>query len=68
MNRRWTKIARGGHPVIEREHTRVHEENETEAGKVRWVWLVRLDDVSGQAGRCEWSGWMKMGTDGRRWG
>ena len=28
------------HPAIEREHTRVHEENKTEADKVRWVWPV----------------------------
>ena len=31
------------HPDIERDHTRVHEENKTEAGKVRWVRWVRLD-------------------------
>ena len=30
-----------GHPVMEREHMRVHEENKTQAGKVRWV---RLDE------------------------
>ena len=38
------------HPVIEREHMRVHEENETEAGKVWWVRLVGPDDVGGPAG------------------
>ena len=40
-------------PVMEREHTRVHEENKTEAGKVWWVWQLwpdRLDDVGGPAG------------------
>ena len=47
------------HPVIEREHTRVHEENKTEASKVRWV---GPDDVGGLARRCG-SGRMKMGTD-----
>ena len=47
------------HPVIEREHTRVHEENKTEASKVRWV---GLDDVGGPAGQFG-SGWTKMGTD-----
>ena len=39
-----------GHTVMEREHTRVHEENKTEAGKVRWVLWVQPDgpdDVSG---------------------
>ena len=38
------------HPVMEREHMRVHEENQTEAGKVwwiRWVWPDGLDDVGG---------------------
>ena len=40
-----------GHPVMEREHTRVHEENKTEAGKVRWVWLDGPDDVGGLVGR-----------------
>ena len=50
------------HPVIEREHTRVHEENKTEAGKVRWVQWVGPDDVGGLARRCG-SGQMKMGTD-----
>ena len=49
------------HPVIEREHTRVHEENKTEAGKVWWVRPVGLDDVGGPAGRCG-SGRMKMGA------
>ena len=36
-------------PVMEREPTRVHEENKTEAGKVRWVQQDRLDDVGGPA-------------------
>ena len=36
-----------GRPVMEREHTRVHDENKTEAGKVRWVWPDRPDDVGG---------------------
>ena len=47
-----------GHPVMEREHTRVHEENKTEASKVRWVQWVRWDgpdDVGGPVGR-RW-GW-----------
>ena len=55
---------------MEREHTRVHEENKTEAGKVRWVRWDGLDDVGGPVGR-RW-GWpdedgdgrMKMGTAG----
>ena len=57
---------------MEREHTRVHEENKTEAGKVRWVrwvWLDGLDDAGGPVGR-RWGqsdedggGWMKMGTN-----
>ena len=38
-------------PVMEREHMRVHEENKTEASKVRWVQLDGLDDVGGPAGR-----------------
>ena len=36
---------------MEREHTRVHEENKTEAGKVRWVWPDGPDDVGGPAGQ-----------------
>ena len=36
---------------MEREHTRVHEENKTEVGKVRWVWPDGLDDVGSPAGR-----------------
>ena len=32
------------HPVMEREHMRVQEENKTEAGKVRWVQLDRPDE------------------------
>ena len=59
---------------MEREHTRVHEENKTEASKVRWVQPDRPDDVGGPAGR-RWGwldedgdGWMKMGMAGRRWG
>ena len=36
---------------MEREHTRVHEENKTEAGKVRWVRPDRLDNVGGPVGR-----------------
>ena len=39
------------HPVMEREHTRVHEENKTEAGKVWWVRPDGPDDVGGLAGR-----------------
>ena len=54
------------HPVMEREHTRVNEENKTEAGEVRRVRQVRqvrrvrqvrqvrpdgLDDVGGPVGR-----------------
>ena len=54
---------------MEREHMRVHEENKTEASKVRWVRPDRPDDVGGLAGR-RW-GWMdedgdermKMGTN-----
>ena len=68
---------------MEREHTRVHEENKTEAGKiqwvqwVQWVWWVQWDgpdDVGGPVGR-RWGwldedgdGWTKMGMAGRRWG
>ena len=47
---------------MEREHTRVHEENKTEAGKVRWVrpadqtmWVVRSDE--------DGDGRTKMGTN-----
>ena len=40
-----------GHCVMEREHTRVHKENKTEAGKVRWVRLDGLDDVGGLLGQ-----------------
>ena len=57
---------------MEREHTRVHEENKTEAGKVRWVRWVRLDgpdDVGGPVRR-RWGqpdedgdGRTKMGTN-----
>ena len=54
---------------MEREHTRVHEENKTEAGKVRWVQWDGLDDVGGPVGR-RWGwpdededSWMKMGTN-----
>ena len=36
---------------MEREHMRVHEENKTEAGKVQWVRLDRLDDVGGPVGQ-----------------
>ena len=51
------------HPVIEREHTRVHEENKTEASKVRWVQLVGPDDMGGPAGR-RW-GWQDKDGDSR---
>ena len=54
------------HPVIEREHTRVHEENKTEASKVLWVWWVGPDDVGGPARRCG-SSRMKMGMDFDKW-
>ena len=44
-------------------------ENETEAGKVRWVQPARPDDVGGPVGR-RWGrpdedgdGWTKMGTN-----
>ena len=57
---------------MEREHTRVHEENKTEAGKVQWVRWVRWDrpdDVGGPVGQ-RWGqldkdggGWTKMGTN-----
>ena len=54
---------------MEREHTRVHEENKMEAGKVRWVRLDRPDDVGGPVGR-RWGqpdedgdGRTKMGTN-----
>ena len=54
---------------MEREHTRVHEENKTEAGKVRWVRPDRPDDVGGPV-RQRWGqldedgdGRMKMGTN-----
>ena len=45
---------------MEREHTRVHEENKTEAGK---VWPARLDNVGGLVGR-RW-GWLDEDGDGR---
>ena len=48
---------------MEREHTRVHEENKTEAGKVRWVRPDRLDNVGGPVGR-RW-GWPDEDGDGR---
>ena len=48
-----------GHPVMEREHTRVHEENKTEASKVWWVrWVWSDEDRDGQ---------MKMGTNPDRY-
>ena len=57
---------------MEREHMRVHEENKTEAGKVRWVrwvWPDGPDNVGGPVGR-RWGrpdedgdGWTKMGTN-----
>ena len=51
---KWVGLSEG-HFVMEREHTRVHEENKTEAGKVWWVRWVRLDgDGDSQ---------MKMGTN-----
>ena len=43
---------------MEREHTRVHEENKTEAGKVRWVRWVRLDGLDEDG-----DGQTKMGTN-----
>ena len=43
-----------GYPVIEREHTRVHEENKTEAGKVRWVRQVQPVDMTGQSSQTMW--------------
>ena len=59
---------------MEREHTRVHEENKTEAGKVQWVRPDGPDDVGGPVGQ-RWGrpdkdgdGWTKMGTAGQRWG
>ena len=54
---------------MEREHMRVHEENKTEAGKVRWVRPDGPDDVGGPVG-LRWGrpdkdgdGRMKMGTN-----
>ena len=57
---------------MEREHTRVHEENKTEAGKVwcvRCVWPDGPDNVGGPVGQ-RWGqpdedgdGRMKMGTN-----
>ena len=54
---------------MEREHMRVHEENKTEAGKVRWVRPDGPDDVGGPVGQ-RWGrpdkdgdGWTKMGTN-----
>ena len=35
---------------MEREHTRVQEENKTEASKVQWVWPAGPDDAGGPAG------------------
>ena len=54
---------------MEREHTRVHEENKTEASKVWWVRPDGPDNVGGPAGqRWEWpdkdgDGRTKMGTN-----
>ena len=58
---------------MEREHMRVHEENKTEASKVRWVQPDGPDNVGGPVGR-RW-GWpdkdgdgrTKMGMAGQRW-
>ena len=54
---------------MEREHTRVHEENKTEAGKARWVQPDVPDDVGGPVGQ-RWGrsdedgdGRTKMGTN-----
>ena len=55
---------------MEREHMRVHEENKTEAGKVRWVRPVRSGG-SGRPDRTMWvvqsdedgDGRTKMGTN-----
>ena len=48
---------------MEREHMRVQEESKTEAGKVRWGWPDRPDDVGGPARR-RW-GWPDEGGDGQ---
>ena len=55
---------------MEREHTRVQEENKTEAGKVRWVRPAGPDDAGGPVGR-RWGqpdeggdGQMEMGMAG----
>ena len=48
------------HPVMEREHMRVQEENKTEAGKVRWVWPDGPDDVGGPARQR----WGRLDEDG----
>ena len=54
---------------MEREHTRVHKENKTEAGKVWWVRSDGPDDVGGPVGRIwgrsdeDGDGPMKMGTN-----
>ena len=54
------------HPVIEREYTRVHEEKRQRpvrsGGSGQTMWVVRLGDVGGPAGRCG-SGQTRMGTD-----
>ena len=48
---------------MEREHTRVHEENKTEAGKVQWVRLDGPDDVGGLVGQR----WGRLDKDGDSW-
>ena len=48
---------------MEREHTRVQEENKTEAGKVWWVRPDGLDDAGGLAGQ-RW-GWSDDDGGGR---
>ena len=45
---------------MEREHTRVHEENKTEAGKVRWVRPDGPDNVGGPVGQR----WGRLDEDG----
>ena len=48
------------HPVMEREHTRVNEENKTEAGEVRRVRPDGPDNVGGPVGRR----WGQLDKDG----
>ena len=51
---------------MDREHTRVQEENKTEASKVWWVQLDGLDNAGGPVGR-RWGQPDEDGMARRRW-